>query len=36
MTVEALKQRIDALPEGRSTEVTFIRGGTIRKTHVVM
>jgi putative serine protease PepD len=35
-TVEALKQRIDALPEGRSTEVTFIRAGTLRKTHVVV
>jgi serine protease Do len=35
-TIEALKQRIDAVPDGRSIEVTFVRGGTIRRTHVVM
>jgi serine protease Do len=35
-TVEALKQRIDALPGGRSVEVTFVRGGTLRKTHIVI
>ena len=34
--VEALKQRIDALVDGRGTEVTFIRAGTLRKTHVVI
>jgi S1-C subfamily serine protease len=35
-SVEALKQRIDALEEGRSVEVTFVRGGNVRRTHVVM
>jgi len=35
-SVEALKQRIDAYSAGRSVEVTFLRGGTIRKTHVVL
>ncbi|MNC98415.1 hypothetical protein D3C83_163570 [compost metagenome] len=35
-TVEALKQRIDALAPDRSVEITFLRGGTPRKTHVVM
>jgi len=35
-TVEALKQRIDAIENGRSIEVTFLRGGTIRRTHVVI
>lgn len=35
-TVEAFKQRIDALQPGHSTEITFIRGGSLRKTHVVM
>jgi S1-C subfamily serine protease len=35
-TVESLKQRIDALPEDRNVEVTFLRGGTVRRTHVVV
>ena len=35
-TVDALKRRIDATPSGRSVEVTFLRGGTPRRTHVVM
>ncbi len=35
-SVESLKQHIDALPEDRSVEVTFLRGGTTRKTHVVI
>lgn len=36
IAVEALKQRIDAAPEGKGIEVTFVRGGTVRKTHVVI
>jgi S1-C subfamily serine protease len=35
-TVEALKQRIDALPPGRTVEVAFVREGRLRKTHVVI
>jgi S1-C subfamily serine protease len=35
-TVEALKERIDALRPGRTTEVAFIREGRLRRTHVVM
>ena len=35
-TVESLKRRVDALPEGRSVEVTFLRGGSARRTHVVV
>ena len=35
-SVDALKQRIDAVTAGRSVEVSFLRGGTLRKTHVVM
>jgi S1-C subfamily serine protease len=33
---ETLKQRIDALQAGQSIEVSFLRGGTLRKTHVVI
>jgi S1-C subfamily serine protease len=35
-SAEALKQRIDALQPGRSVEVSFLRGGTLRRTHVVV
>jgi S1-C subfamily serine protease len=35
-SVEALKQRLDAVTAGRSVEVAFLRGGTLRKTHVVV
>jgi S1-C subfamily serine protease len=35
-SVEALKQRLDAVSAGRSVEVTFLRGGTHRKTHVIV
>ena len=35
-TVESLKQHIDAMPENRSVEVTFLRASTPRKTHVVI
>jgi serine protease Do len=35
-TVEALKERIDALRPGRTVEVTFIREGRLRRTHVVI
>jgi S1-C subfamily serine protease len=35
-SVEALKQRIDNLQPGRSLEVSFLRGGTLRKTHIVL
>ena len=35
-TVDALKRRIEATPAGRSVEVTFLRGGTTRRTHVVI
>jgi S1-C subfamily serine protease len=35
-TVESLKQHIDTLSEDRSVEVTFLRGGTLRRTHVVI
>jgi S1-C subfamily serine protease len=34
--LDSLKQHIDVLPEGRSVEVSFLRGGTLRKTHVVL
>jgi S1-C subfamily serine protease len=34
--VDSLKQHIDVQPEGRSVEMTFLRGGTVRKTHVVL
>jgi serine protease Do len=32
----ALKQRLQALPAGRGVEVSFLRGGSVRRTHVVM
>jgi S1-C subfamily serine protease len=35
-SVEALKQRLDTVTSGRSVEVSFVRGGTLRKTHVVV
>ena len=35
-TVDALKQRIDALRPGRNVEVTFLREGRLRRTHVVV
>ena len=35
-SVEALKQRLDTVTSGRSVEVSFLRGGTLRKTHVVV
>lgn len=35
-SVEALKRQLDAMSSGRSVEVSFIRGGTLRKTHVVV
>lgn len=35
-SVEALKQHLDAVSSGRSVEVSFLRGGTLRKTHVVL
>jgi S1-C subfamily serine protease len=35
-TVDALKRQLDVLPAGKSVEVTFLRGGTVRKTHVVI
>jgi S1-C subfamily serine protease len=35
-TAEALRQRIANLEPGRSVEVSFLRGGSLRKTHVVL
>ncbi len=35
-SVESLKQRLDAYSAGKSVEVSFLRGGTLRKTHVVL
>jgi S1-C subfamily serine protease len=35
-TVDALKRHLDVLPDGRSVEVAFLRGGTLRRTHVVV
>lgn len=35
-SMEALKQRLDAVSAGHSVEVSFLRGGTLRKTHVVL
>jgi S1-C subfamily serine protease len=35
-SAEALKQRIEAVPSDRGVEVAFLRGGTLRKTHVVL
>ena len=35
-TVDALKQRIDALRPGRNVEVPFLREGRLRRTHVVV
>ncbi len=35
-SVDALKERIDALKPGRNVEVTFIRDGRLRRTHVVI
>jgi S1-C subfamily serine protease len=35
-TVEALKKHLADLAPGRSAEVTFIRGGRLRKTHVLV
>jgi S1-C subfamily serine protease len=36
VSAEVLKQRIDAIEPGRSIDVSFLRGGTLRKTHVVV
>ncbi|MPZ49839.1 MAG: PDZ domain-containing protein [Dehalococcoidia bacterium] len=35
-SAETLKQRIDALEPGRGIELAFLRGGTLRKTHIVI
>jgi S1-C subfamily serine protease len=35
-SAETLKQRIDGMEPGRTIEVAFLRGGTLRKTHVVI
>jgi S1-C subfamily serine protease len=35
-SVEALKQAVDALPAGHSLEVAFLRGGVLRKTHLLL
>jgi S1-C subfamily serine protease len=35
-SAETLKHRIDSLESGQSVEVAFLRGGTLRKTHVVV
>jgi S1-C subfamily serine protease len=35
-TVEALKQALDGLTAGMATEVTFLRGTTLRRTHVLL
>ncbi|MGE3982785.1 MAG: S1C family serine protease [Dehalococcoidia bacterium] len=35
-SIEALKQRIEIVSAGQSVEVAFLRGGTLRKTHVVV
>jgi serine protease Do len=35
-SVEAIKQTIESLPAGHSLEVAFLRGGTLRKTHVLL
>jgi S1-C subfamily serine protease len=36
VSVEALKGAIDAMENGRSVELSFLRAGTLRKTHVVI
>jgi len=35
-SLEALKGAIDAVPAGQSAEAVFLRGGRLRKTHVLM
>ena len=35
-SVEALKQAVEALPAGHSLEIAFLRGGVLRKTHLLL
>jgi S1-C subfamily serine protease len=35
-SMETLKERLDAVQPGDSLEVSFLRAGTLRKTHVVI
>jgi S1-C subfamily serine protease len=34
--LEGLKQAVEALPAGHSLEVAFLRGGVLRKTHLLL
>jgi S1-C subfamily serine protease len=35
-SMEFLKQTLDGLPAGHSLEVAFLRGGVLRKTHLLL
>jgi S1-C subfamily serine protease len=35
-SVEALKHALDGLTAGLATEVTFVRGTTVRRTHILL